>query len=245
LTEVQKQVWFLSQMAKGVGGAYHESVTMQLRGPFNLNAIKVAVNKLVERHEVLRTTFSPEGDYQRIRPFVGVQIPLVDFSHFDGDKQLAEVDEWIAQEVQQPFDLVEGPLLRVRVLKLEPEYHYVVITTHHLITDGHSYGVLLKELSALYAAECQGVPCELPPMMQFSEYAELQASWQASADTSADEEYWQQQFADGFPILELPTDHPRTKQRSNKGARLRATIGEQLTSDLKRLSGRQGCTMFT
>jgi hypothetical protein len=135
--------------------------------------------------------------------------------------------------------------MRVRVLRLEPEYHYVVITTHHLITDGRSYGVLLKELSALYAAEADGVPCELPRVMQFSEYAELQTRWQEGADTAADEEYWRQQFADGFPILELPTDYPRTRQRSNKGARLRATIGEALTGDLKRLSGRLGCTMFT
>jgi amino acid adenylation domain-containing protein len=245
LTEVQKQLWFLSQMGQGVGGAYHESVTLQLRGPFNPKAIKAAVNKLVERYEVLRTTFSPEGDYQRIRPFVGVQIPFVDFSHLNGDRQVAEVEEWVAQEVQQPFDLVEGPLMRVRVLRLEPEYYYVVITTHHLITDGRSYGVLLKELSALYAAECEGVPCELPRVMQFGEYAELQARWQEGADTAADEEYWRQQFADGFPILELATDHPRTQQRSNKGARLRATVGEALTGDLKRLCGRQGCTMFT
>ena len=245
LTEVQKQLWFLSQMGEGVDGAYHESVTLQLRGQFNPNAIKVAVNKLVGRYEVLRTTFSPEGDYQRIRPFVGVKIPLVDFSHLNGERQVAEVEQWIAQEVQQSFDLVEGPLMRVRVLRLEPEYHYVVITTHHLITDGRSYGVLMKELSALYAAECDGVPCELPRVMQFSEYAELQTRWQEGADTTADEEYWRQQFADGFPILELPTDHPRTRQRSNKGARLRATIGEALTGDLKRLSGRLGCTMFT
>jgi amino acid adenylation domain-containing protein/non-ribosomal peptide synthase protein (TIGR01720 family) len=245
LTEVQKQLWFLSQMGEGVGGAYHESVTLQLRGAFDVKAIEAAVNKLVERHEVLRTTFSPEGDYQRIRPFVRVEVPFVDFSHLGADRREAEVEEWVAEEVQKPFDLVEGPLMRVRAVRLADDYHYLVITTHHLITDGRSYGVLLKELSALYAAECRGVACELPRAMQFSEYAELQARWQEGADTAADEEYWRQQFADGFPILELPTDHPRTQQRSNKGARLRATIGEALTGDLKRLSGRQGCTMFT
>jgi amino acid adenylation domain-containing protein/non-ribosomal peptide synthase protein (TIGR01720 family) len=245
LTETQQRLWVLAQMGDDASRAYNESATLHLRGPLNVAAMRKALQQVIDRHEALRTTFSPQGEYQRIHPGLTIDVPLMDFSHLDGHDREAAVAAWLATEVQQPFDLVRGPLLRVRLAKLEEQYHLQVFTIHHLVIDGRSYGVLLRDLAALYSAECQGVAGQLPPPTPFSQYAREQERQEQSPEAAAAEAYWLNQFADSFPILELPTDHPRPPVQTFNVARHCLTLNASLRDELEKLSAQQGCTLFT
>jgi amino acid adenylation domain-containing protein/FkbM family methyltransferase len=244
LTEAQQQLWIASQMSADASTAYNDSVTLHLRGPFDPEAMRRALQQLVDRHESLRSTFSSEGDYQWVSPTISMELPLVDFSPISLDQRETEVAGWIAGQVLEPFDLVQGPLLRARILKLEQQYHLLTITYHHLVADGESLGVLLSDLGALYSAERRGVACALPPAKPFSEYIERQSQLQQSPEMAAAEAYWLAQFADSVPVLELPTDRPRPLIQTNNGAQRRSKIDASLYGELKRVGVQQGSTML-
>jgi natural product biosynthesis luciferase-like monooxygenase protein len=245
LTEAQRQLWITSQMGDEASAAYNESITLHMRGALDLDALRRALQKLVSRHESLRVTFSPEGDCQWVAPSVELDVPLADFSGSDEATRETEVAVWIDREVSEPFDLVKGPLVRGRVAKLEEHYHLLVITHHHLVADGESGAVLMRDLRALYSAERQGVACELPPARPFSEYVQLQARPQPAGTTdAANEDYWLEQFADCVPVLELPTDRPRPLIQTYCGAHERLTVEPALYEDLKRVSIQQKSTLL-
>jgi NRPS condensation-like uncharacterized protein len=180
-----------------------------MRGQLDLPALQRALQQLVDRHESLRVTFSPEGDCQWVSPQVAFELSYVDFSSLDPAQRDAEVAEWIAREVQETFDLVKGPLFRGRVARVEEQYHLLVLTHHHLVADGESGAVLMRDLRALYAAELHGVHCELPPARPFRDYVQRQTIDESESGTPEAEAYWLEQFADSLPILDLPTDRPR------------------------------------
>src|SRR6185436_15256153 len=123
VTEAQRQIWITSQMGESASSAYNESITLYMRGQLDLPALERALQQLVDRHESLRVTFSPEGDRQWVAPQVAFALPYVDFSSLDPAQREAEVAEWIAREVQETFDLVKGPLFRGRVARVEEQYH--------------------------------------------------------------------------------------------------------------------------
>lgn len=244
LTAGQRDLWILTQMGDDASSSYNESITLNLRGPFQPVAMQTALQRLVDHHEPLRTTFDPKGEFQQINPTMTVPLPIIDVSHAGHPESELEAAQWLAQEGQQPLDLVNGPLVRVRIIKLEEQHHILALTVHHLIADGWSVGVLLRDLKRLYAAECQGEICPLAEPMPYSEYVQQQAEAQESPRMATAETYWLGQFATPAPMLELPTDQPRPAIRTFNGAQRSLTIDSQLFSDLKKLSAQQGCTLF-
>ena len=246
LTAFQKELWITAQMAEGASVAYNESIGIHLRGRLNLEVMGKAVRELVNRHEALRTTFSPMGDYQRIAPKMGIlDIPLVDFSSLDNDKRDAEVSQLLVLEAGKPFDFEVGPLFRPLVVKLSEEHHILLLTFHHLVVDGWSLKILLRELGVIYSARCQGVSGELPQPMQYSEYVRLQETRQQSPEMAKAEAYWLQQFASSIPVLDLPTDRRRPSVNRYRGDRQTLKLGEDMCDRLKILSGECKCTLFT
>ena len=243
LTRGQNDLWILTQMGEDASAAYNESITLDLRGPFRLNAMQTALQKLVDHHESLRTTFDAKGEFQQINPMMTVALPITDVSHLSAAESELEAAEWLAKEGRQPFDLVNGPLMRVRIIKVAEQHHILALTVHHLIVDGWSMGVLLKDLKRLYAAECQRVTCTLAAPIQYSEYVQQQEKAEQSPRIKA-EAYWLEQFSTPVPVLDLPADRPRPAIRTFNGARRSLTIGTQLVGDLKKLSAQQGCTIF-
>jgi hypothetical protein len=149
------------------------------------------------------------------------------------------------QEARQPFDLVAGPLVRARLIRLAPQHHVFVLTVHHVVCDGYSFGILLRELGELYSAECGQRDALLPRTLQFSTYARLQADRERSPAHAADERYWLEQFSVHAPVLELPTDRPRTSDWVFDGAREWRVLPAALGEKLKQLSADHGCTLFT
>ncbi|HZG51693.1 MAG TPA: aminotransferase class III-fold pyridoxal phosphate-dependent enzyme, partial [Pyrinomonadaceae bacterium] len=244
LTDLQKQVWILAQMGEEVSRAYNESVTLDFRGVFDIEALRRAVNRLVERHEALRTTFAADGEYQEIHPHAELDVPLVDFSMLDApEEQQAAVSKWLAEEVRLSFDLGRAPLARLRLLKLAPEHHQLVSTIHHIVADGPSYGIFLYELGALYTAECGIAAPPLQDASQFSDFAKLEERQQSRPSAARDEAYWLSRFETVPPATYLPSDRPRTTYGIT-GGRYNVTFDSQFREELSALSGRSSTTLF-
>jgi hypothetical protein len=244
LTEAQKAIWALTQMGEDASRAYHESSTMDIPGAFDVAAIRRALQQLVDRHEALRTTFSPEGDFQQVHPALKVAVPLIDFSNLNESEREAQTKDCLTKEVQQSFDLVRGPLIRARIVKLEDARHLLVLTIHHIVSDGWSNGIVQNELAALYAAASRGVAHDLPEPVQFSEYVLAQADEQGAEYQQA-ESYWLEKYRDSVPTLELPADAPRPAEQTYAGHRQTMTLHTGTYLDLKKLSAQQDATLFT
>jgi len=184
------------------------------------------------------------GEAQRIAATLDIKVPLIDVAD-QNEKPDEGVKEIIEPEIRHQFDFVRGPLLRVGVLQLSEQHHLLVVVVHHIICDGWSLGVLVRELGEIYSANSRGARLTLLPATQFSEYAQRQTAQRKGREWAAAESYWLQQFADSVPVLELPTDRPRPANRTYAGARQVHAFPPSLASGLRRLSAERGCTTFT
>ncbi|MEG3938620.1 amino acid adenylation domain-containing protein [Microcoleus sp. S36b_A3] len=242
-TEAQKEIWISAQMEDDANCAYNESMSLRLVGNLDLEALRYSIQELVARHEALRLTFSPNGTILCIAASCEIDIPLIDLSMMsDSPTQFAQLQQ---QEVGQSFDLVRGPLFRAKIVKLQGQEYIVMLTAHHIICDGWSWGVLLPDLGVLYSARKQGVVANLSESIRFSEYAFLQEQEADSSEMKADEAYWLKQFSSSPPILDLPTDRPRPPLRTYKAAREDWPLDAALVKNLKRLGAKSGCSFLT
>ena len=215
---------------------------LRLHGPLNLDALRRAIQELVNRHDALRTTINHAQPSQTVHSQLSIPVTLVDLTDSAGKLPDSALTEWLAEEIARPFDLWNGPLMRVHLLKLEAESHLLSLAIHHIITDGWSTGIILEELAALYAAECQGNVAKLPTPHQYHEFVQWQAL--GSEAMSNHERYWLAQFRDGFPIAELPTDYVRPSQKSYRGDRYDTRLDAEFYSQVKAAARRQRATLF-
>lgn len=244
LTEAQKQIWALAKMGGDGSRAYNQSLALHLRGPLNLQSLRNAIQQIVGRHEALRTTFSPNGDFQRVAPVLQIETSLLDLSHLEKSDRESQLSARLQEEGRQEFDIEQGPLLSTQVFRLEPGYHVLALTAHHIISDGWSLGIILQEMRELYSAECSGAACQLPQPYRFSQYALAQAEKQQGPEVDSAVTYWLSQFAEPVPVLELPTDRARPSVQTYTGAQHRSKLDPALYQKVKQLSAQQGCTMF-
>ena len=245
LTEAQMEIWLATRLGDAASQAFNENILLQFKGPLDLDAMRLAVQQTINRHEALRTTFSPDGSYQRVGPAWEIDIPLIDLSGMNDSSKENRFENLITRELQQPCDLVNGPLVRVSILRLEPEKHFLLITAHHLVCDGWSIHVLLGDLSALYRPAGADKGVDLPQSTPLREYAAWQQKQQNSADGLATERYWLDRFTNPVAALKLPADRPRVPFRTFNGSSERITIEAALHTGMKQLGARHGCTAFT
>ena len=244
LSFAQERLWFLDQMQPG-SPAYNMPVAVRLLGDLDAGALESTFGELVRRHPSLRTTFAvaPGGrPVQVIHPAHRVRPPLLDLSG------LAALDEEVrrlaAEEARRPFDLVRGPLLRTGLLRLSGPEHVALLTMHHIVSDGWSMGVLIRELGALYASRVAGKPSPLPELeLQYADFALWQRSYLVGEILEGELAYWRQTLS-GLAILELPTDRQRPPVRRELGRVWRFNLPAGLTADLERLSRAAGATLF-
>lgn len=244
LTPFQSDIWVTSQLGDEASRAFNESIVLELQGMLEVKAMNKAIREVVNRHEALRTTFSPDGNHQRVHPLVKMDTVFFDFSQCTIGERQTKVEQWLTETAEQTFDLVQGPLLRVYIAKLEEKRHLLVLILHHIITDGVSNGVLLQEISVIYAAECEGTAYQLPQPVQFREYIEWYLRQQDTPKYTAAARYWSEQFARPIPVLDLPTDYLRPPIPTYAGALQSLTIDTLLTKQLKTLSIQQHCSLF-
>jgi len=242
----QQRLWFQDQVDPG-NTVYNGPTALRLRGPLDLAAVSQSLTEIVRRQEALRTTFeSIDGrPMQIISPAEEVVLDVVDLSAMEPEAREARVQQEAIGEGRVSFDLARGPLLRVRLLKLAPEEHVLLVTTHHIVADGRSRSVLMHELTALYEAYREGRPSPLPELpIQYVDYA----CWQRellSGELLEDQlAYWREQLADVPAVLEFPTDLPRPAVQTRRGAHVNADIDSRLKEQLKQFGQREGVTLF-
>nr|WP_282706566.1 non-ribosomal peptide synthetase [Pseudomonas syringae] len=240
LSYAQQRQWIIWQLEPH-SAAYNIPLALRLHGALNVEALRRSVEQLIERHETLRTTFEQQGDEA-----LQVVHPVSPFAL--GVEQLAageSVEAWVDRHVQQPFDLLQGPLLRVNVLRLNGQEHVLVLTQHHIVSDGWSMPIMVEELMQFYQAASLGRELKLAPLpIQYADYALWQRNWLEMGEQERQLAYWKQQLGEQQPILELPTDRPRPALRSYQGARLNVELDAALLDGLKVLARQQGITLF-
>src|SRR5208337_3951233 len=162
LTESQMEIWLSARLSDEANCAYNESFTIRLRGELKESALRESVQELVDRHDALRITFDPKHSRLRAQERLELEIPLIELANIPTEQRERYVDELIQEDATQPFDLVAGPLVRFKLLRLEDRHHWLVVTTHHIVCDGWSTNVLIDELGTIYNAKCDGRSWSLP-----------------------------------------------------------------------------------
>ena len=233
LSFAQERLWFLHQLDPS-NAAYHIPIAWHFTGQLNLQKLHDSINLIIQRHEALRTRFpTKEGKpYQDILNNLILEIPVIHLAQ-------EQVKQFTKEEAQRPFNLETGPLLRITLLQLSPQESILLVIFHHIIADGWSRGIFLKELMTLYKSESQ-LP-ELP--IQYVDFADWQRNWLTGEERQIQLDYWKQQLTD-LPVLNLPTDLPRPPVQTFRGSTQNFTLSKDLNDSLKQLSRQQGVTLF-
>ena len=246
LSFAQQRLWFLHQL-KPESAVYNVGVAVRLRGRLNVAVLEQTLSEVVRRHEALRTTFAMQNGepVQVIGEPQEVRLPIVDLSELDALQRETEARRLVAVESQRPFDLSTGPLMRAGLLHMSAEEHILPLTVHHIISDGWSIGVMVREVATLFAAFNNGEPSPLPELaVQYADFAVWQREWFRDEILARELEYWRNQLSGAPPILELPIDKPRPPVQSFNGSHEPLGLDEQLSKDLRELSRREGVTLF-
>ena len=245
LSFAQQRLWFLEQLQPG-NSVYHLPTAMRVMGPLNLAALEKTFAAIVSRHEILRTTFkSVKGSpLQVIAPPSAVSVPFIDLMVFPVDERETESSRLISEEILRPFDLSNGPLLRTLIIRLKDEEHIVVVTMHHIISDGWSSSVLVREIGALYDAFATGHSSTLEDLpLQYADYALWQRDWLQGEVLESQLGYWRKQLSN-LQMLKLPLDHSRPPVQSFRGARQTIRIQLPVSQALKDLGRSEDATIF-
>ncbi|MFC7518939.1 amino acid adenylation domain-containing protein [Herbaspirillum sp. GCM10030257] len=245
LSFAQQRLWFLSQL-EHVSRAYNMGFALKLAGELDRPVLQRALDRLVERHEALRTVFLLADGQPRQRILSAAPGFPLEWVDLENDADATErVQVLMREEVAAPFDLERGPLARGRLIRTGKREHVLLCTMHHIVSDGWSVGVLTRELSALYRAFGSGEQDPLPPpAFQYADYALWQRRWSTAETLEEHAKYWTTTLADAPQRLALPTDRPRPAEQDYSGAFLETRIDEQLAHDLRALSQRHGTTLF-
>jgi hypothetical protein len=242
----QERLWFLHQL-EPESYAFNITNAVRLLGKLNLTALESTLNEIVRRHEALRTTFANvNGEpLQIIAPEMRIPLPLIDLSDLPEQEREAEAVRLITDEARKPFNLTRGPLLRALLLRLDDEQHVALLAMHHIVSDGWSMGVLVRELGLLYSAYVAGQSSPLPDLsLQYADFT----TWQRERlrGDRLDEllAYWKKQLGGELPVLELPVDRPRGVTPSFKGAVQSFAISPARSELLENLGKQEGATMF-
>jgi amino acid adenylation domain-containing protein len=246
LSYAQQRLWFLDQLEPGSVG-YNIPIAVRLTGRLDVDALERTLNEVVRRHEVLRTRFvAVRGEpVQVIEAEAQVTMPVVDLTELPTEQREAEARKLAAAEAQTPFDLSAGPLLRVKVLRLDAEEHVVLFNMHHIVSDGWSTGILVREVATLYEAYIEGRESPLEDLpIQYADYAVWQREWLQGEVLEQQLNYWRQQLGGELPVLQLPTDRPRPAVSTYRGATHSHILPAELAIPLKALGRREGVTLF-
>jgi amino acid adenylation domain-containing protein len=246
LSFAQQRLWFLSKL-EPENPLYNTRHVVMLTGRLDVDALQKAMNEVVRRHEILRTTFK-EADgmpVQIIAPYQPSTLAITDLTALDQESQELQVRNLDIEEGNHSFDLAEGPLFRATLLKLSSEKHVTMFTTHHIISDFWSMGVLVREVAQLYSAFVKGESSPLPELeIQYADFAYWQRRWLHGESLEAELDFWKRQLADAPPTLDLPTDRPRPVTPSFQSETYCERLSPSLTAALKSVSRHEGATIF-
>jgi amino acid adenylation domain-containing protein len=249
LSYAQQRLWFMEQIA-GNDPAYQVPVAFQLTGDLNVEALQASLHTIVQRHEVLRTRYQvQDGEvYQVVTPadaLTALSFPLISLAHLTAEAQQAHVGQWQQTLSKQPFDLAVDLPIRGALLRLAADRHVLLLTLHHIASDGWSMGILRRELAALYPALRQQQASPLPPLLlQYADFAIWQRQFLAAAEMQTHWAYWKSHLGGELPTLNLPLDFPRPAQQNFCGGQCDLLLAPPISAGCKELSRQQGVTLF-
>ncbi|MFL1387566.1 non-ribosomal peptide synthetase [Pseudomonas tritici] len=246
LSYSQQRMWFLWQMEPD-SPAYNVGGMARLRGVLDVGRFEAALQALIMRHETLRTTF-PSVDgvaYQKVSPQTGLRMDWQDFSGLDETERQQRLQQLADHEAHTPFNLETGPLLRVCLVKAGEQEHYLVLTLHHIVTEGWAMDIFARELSALYEAFIDERESPLAPLpVQYLDYSVWQRQWLESGERQRQLDYWTAQLGTEHPLLELPGDRPRPPVQSHQGELYRFDLSDDLAARVRAFNAERGLTLF-
>ncbi|MCK4359258.1 MAG: amino acid adenylation domain-containing protein [Candidatus Cloacimonetes bacterium] len=242
----QQRLWFLAQLEpySAVNNMFY---AFRLNGLLNVSVLERSLKEIVRRHEILRTTFQDvDGQpFQVISPDVELKLKSVNLRELTEIEQKAETQRLMNDERSQPFDLVNGPLFRIKLLHLAEDSYILLLTIHHIVFDGWSLSLFLHEFAALYKAFLKGKPSPLSELpIQYADFTIWQREWLQHEVIESQLSYWKQQLSADLPVLQLPTDHPRPVIQSHCGEHQTLVFPQNLTEKLNTLSHEEGATLF-
>jgi amino acid adenylation domain-containing protein len=246
LSFAQQRLWFFDQLEPN-SSVFNLPLPLRMCGRLDLEALGACLDEIKRRHETLRTTFSSTDGVpeQRIAPPTSWPIAIVDLRAFDDDARRLEAERVSLEEAERPFDLARGPLVRARLLRLEDELHWLLVTFHHSVADGWSLNVFMRELATLYESRVTGQPAALPALpVQYVDVAACQREWLTSEGLAAQLAYWTRQLAGAPPVLDLPLDSPRPTVQTFRGGVCLRRVEPLLRDRLHALSRRENATLF-
>lgn len=253
LSFTQKRLWFIDQLNPGTG-SYYISRGIRLKGPVKIAALKQSIHEIVRRHDSLRTTFTTL-DEQPVQQVISYEEWLqtagklvfdeMDLQGYTPEQQETEVTRLVLEHAHLFLNLRTGPLIQFRLLHLGPSHFVLLITMHHIISDGWSLGIMVREMTVLYQAFSRGKPSPLAELpVQYADYVSWQYRWMQGEVLEEQMAYWRRQLAGVPPALELPTDHPRPPEPTFRGSEVQRTLPLELCKELAALNRRAGVTMF-
>ncbi|HEY6549033.1 MAG TPA: amino acid adenylation domain-containing protein, partial [Vicinamibacteria bacterium] len=246
LSFAQQRLWFLDRLEPG-SSAYNVPVALRMRGPLAVAALAASFREIVRRHESLRTTFAEAGGQpvQVIAPALDLPLPVVDLEGLPREAREGELARLAGWDAQRSFNLAAGPLVRLLLLRLGEQDHALLLGMHHIVSDGWSMGVFLRELGALYGALLAGRPSPLPELaIQYADFALWQREWLTGEVLEEQLAYWRRQLAGAPAVLDLPTDRPRPAERVGRGGWAPFSLPGDVAAEVRALSRRQGSTLF-
>jgi amino acid adenylation domain-containing protein/non-ribosomal peptide synthase protein (TIGR01720 family) len=246
LSFAQQRLWFLDQFEPG-NIQYNIPISVRLKGDVDVKQLENVLNKIIERHETLRTTFDTMSDgraRQVIHPMLKIDLPLVDLSDYADNRE--ELARQVADaEAAKPFDLTYGPLIRAKLIRLDAHEHVLIIVTHHIVSDGWSVSVVIREFAAVREALFHNQPVTLPPLtIQYADFAAWQRQWLSGSRLETELTYWKNQLESPPPALELPTDRSRSAASSHRGKDVIFNLSSELSDAITRITQKQGVTTF-
>ncbi|HSG40625.1 MAG TPA: amino acid adenylation domain-containing protein, partial [Thermoanaerobaculia bacterium] len=247
LSAAQRRLWFLDRL-EPESAAYHIAQSVRITGPLSVPALAASLAGLVRRHEALRTRFEVDAagePIQRIAPPSVPDLPVADLSALPADRRVTVAAALLRDEARRPFDLETGPLLRALLLRAGADEHEVLLVLHHIVSDGWSMGIVVREVAAEYEARLLGREPELPePAIQYADYAIWQEEWLARGVLERDLAYWRTRLEGAPDFLDLPTDLPRPAVRSGRGGERALALGPALSAAVRDLARRREATPF-
>ena len=246
LSHAQQRLWFIEQLTPG-SSTFHIPAALYLTGILDIQALERAFLKLVQRHEALRTVFLQEGEEpcQVVREMERFSIPFESLTELPESERLAEVKSRVEREVRTSFNLNEGPLIRARLYKLDDNKHGLIVTMHHIVTDGWSMGIFVREISALYAAERMGAAAPLPELqIQYPDFAAWQREWLHGDELERQLGYWRRNLDHAPAQLALPFDRPRPALQTLNGATRHLQLNDSIVTKLRAVAREFDTTLY-
>lgn len=244
MTTGQQEIWVSAQFSTEASCSYNLCSTLKLTGPFDLDLLRASLSDLADRHEALRSTPDRDGLTQTIRPTIEPPLTFDDASADTEAAQAARIERARREQVTSPFDLVDGPLVRCKVIRLKDDQHLVLLTVHHIIADGWSCGVLIRDLGELYAARKAGVAAVLEPAQQLGDFVSFMGQPEQREARAEARDYWLRLYGGALPRVEFPSDRPRPKHRDYSAQRLEIQLDPAVVSGLRRAALDNRTTLF-